>query len=124
MSLNDEYTQAVAALLRQPDPAAALQAAIDAPETGAALRGLLEQIVPDGFRMSALLVAQLRFNRLLNGSGAVAAEFEADPRAASERFRRYHQQVPPTAEDPVQEAKDYRSWCAICVRDSLDYTRD
>lgn len=111
MSLHDAYTRTIASLLRAPDPAAALQAVLAAPETSPQLRALLAQVAPDGLRMSALLVAQLRFNRLLNGSGAAAEAFDADPRGFSARFKAYHQEVPPRADNPVQEADDYRAWC-------------
>ncbi|MFT4979307.1 MAG: hypothetical protein ACI8S6_005217 [Myxococcota bacterium] len=110
MSLNDDYVTAIADILRQPDPVDALEERLEDGRTSAALRELLSGLDGDGLRMSALLVMQLRFSRLLNGSGQAAADFEVDPRAFSLRFRCYHAEVPPEADDPLAEAASYRAW--------------
>jgi uncharacterized protein YeaO (DUF488 family) len=112
MSLNDQYAAAMVHILRAADPVVALQAVQDAPETDAALRALLAMLDPDGLRITALLVLQLRFNRLLSGSPQASAAFAEEPQAFSHRFRRYHAAVPPRAENPVQEARDYADWCS------------
>ena len=111
-SLNDQYASALARILRDPDPAAALQAVCAAPETSPALAALLGTLAPDGLRITALLVLQLRFNRLLSGSPAANAAFSADPAAFSRAFQRYHQEVEPHAENPVQEALAWAAWQA------------
>lgn len=75
-------------------------------EAPAARRGADE----DGERMTALLVARLRFERLLQGSREASAWFERDPAAFSAAFRRYHEGVPPTAFFPPQEAALFLEW--------------
>jgi len=110
--VNDAYTALLAAVLRAPDPVAALEAAAARPEVPEALRDVLAGLDRDGVRMSALLVAQLRFNRLLNGSGQAAADFDADPAGFTAQFRQYHQEVAPSADSPVQEARLFAAWWA------------
>jgi hypothetical protein len=65
---------------------------------------------PEGVRVAALLVAKLRFERLLRGSESVAARFEADPAGFAAEFRRYHRSVPPTAFWPSDEAALFARW--------------
>jgi hypothetical protein len=93
-------------ILLAPDPARALAAAQREP----ALRRVLRRAAPDGVRMAALLVARLRFERLLRASPEAAAAFDADPAAFTAGFRRYHAEVPPTAFFPAGEAALYRAW--------------
>jgi uncharacterized protein (UPF0276 family) len=62
----------------------------------------------DGERMAALLVARLRFERLLNGSDAASRAFETDPAAFAARFKRWHREVPPTALFPADEGKAWK----------------
>jgi hypothetical protein len=45
-------------------------------------------ISADGFEMAALLVARLRFERLMQGSEAASRWFDADPAASPRRFGR------------------------------------
>src|SRR3982751_5274506 len=70
----ERYEQLMASVLIAPDPIVALEA-LDAGE-----RALLEPIDRDGLRMAALLVARLRFERLMHGSMRAAAWFGSDPR--------------------------------------------
>jgi hypothetical protein len=65
----------------------------------------------DGLRIAALLVAKLRFQRLMNGSRRAAVWFERDAAGFTDAFRRYHRTVPPTASDPWREAMAFDSWC-------------
>lgn len=62
----------------------------------------------DGVRVAALLVAKLRFERLLNGSADVAEEFDDDAEGFAAKFKRYHRAVAPTAWSPVDEAALWR----------------
>jgi hypothetical protein len=103
------FELAMAAAIRAPDPVAAIRATADAlpDEIASRLRG----VDPDGVRIAALLVAKLRFERLLRGSRAIEAAFERDPRAFSERFRRYHEAVPMSAFFPPDEAAGFVAWC-------------
>jgi len=97
--------RALADLIRADDPAAALRAAVADEELPAALRSALRAIDPDGLAIAALLVARLRFERLIQGSPTAAQWFERDPGGFSATFRRYHQHVSPTAHFPAAEAK-------------------
>jgi hypothetical protein len=92
-----EYERRMAAAMRARDPVAAVRAI--APEACA-----------DGVRMTALLVARLRFERLMRGSPEAEASFERDPAAFAKDFRRYHAAVPPRAFFPVDEAALFRAW--------------
>jgi hypothetical protein len=102
----------LAAILLAPDPARALRAAARDPALPPPLRRALASADPDGVRMAALLVARLRFERLLRGSPEAAAAFAAEPAAFSGAFRRYHTEVPPTAFLPAAEGALYRRWRA------------
>ncbi|MEZ5966405.1 MAG: hypothetical protein R3F56_21395 [Planctomycetota bacterium] len=87
--------------LLAPDPVAFLRARSDAPPVDA-----------DGLRLAALLIAKLRFQRLLNGSAAALEFWQQDPAGFTRAFRTYHQAVPPTAFDPWREAEAFAAWCA------------
>lgn len=63
-----------------------------------------------GVRTAALLVAKLRFERLLNASTDVAADFDDDPAAFAERFRTYHHEVKPTGWHPGAELALWQAW--------------
>lgn len=72
----------------------------------------LAAIDADGLRIAALLVAKLRFQRLLNGSKRAGEWFEHDAAAFTAAFRRYHREVAPTAIDPWREAAAFDAWQA------------
>jgi len=74
------------------------------------LRAAVAAADPDGVRMTALLVARLRFERLVQGSREAGAWFDRDPKGFTEEFRRYHRAVPPTAHDPAGEAELFSRW--------------
>jgi hypothetical protein len=92
-----EYERRVAAAMRARDPAAAM-------------RAIYPAVDGDGVRMTALLVARLRFERLLRGSPEAEASFDRDAAAFARDFERYHREVAPTAFFPVDEAALWRSW--------------
>jgi hypothetical protein len=100
----ERYEQLMASVLIAPDPIVALEA-LDAGE-----RALLEPIDRDGLRMAALLVARLRFERLMHGSMRAAAWFGSDPRAFAQAFKHYHASVPPISSFPPQEARAFEAW--------------
>lgn len=66
----------------------------------------------DGFRIAALLVLRLRFERLLNGSARAADLWNSDPRSFTSLFRRFHPAVPATAWSPRDEAALFERWLA------------
>lgn len=104
------YEQILAHVLRAPDPVAALRAQVAALPTVSPLRQALSRIDEDGFRLSALMVARLRFERLLQGFPDAAREFEEDPAGFTNTFSVYHQQVPLRAFSPQHEARLYARW--------------
>lgn len=104
------YEEAVARAMTAPDPVAALRGAAEDPALPPALRRALREADEDGIRMAALLVARLRFERLLRGCPEAEAWFDRDAQAFSEAFRRYHAEVPPSAFFPPGEARLFRRW--------------
>jgi hypothetical protein len=104
------FQRALGRALVAPDPAlATLRIARDRrhpPE----LRRTLRRVDVAGVEMAALLVARLRFERLLRGSPEAEDWFEADAAGFAAAFRRYHGEVPPVALFPAQEAKAFGDW--------------
>lgn len=92
-----DYERRVAAALRARDPVRAM-------------RVIHRDVDADGVRMTALLVARLRFERLLRGSPVAEASFDRDPAAFARDFRRYHREVPPRAFFPRDEAALFGAW--------------
>jgi hypothetical protein len=92
-----EYETRLAAALRAPDPVAAVQAFAPGADG-------------DGVRLTVLLVARLRFERLLRGSRAADAWFAADPAAFARAFAAYHAAVAPRAFFPRDEAWLFFAW--------------
>lgn len=99
-------------LLRDDDPGAALQRRLDDARLAPDLRAALEHVRPDGLRIAALLVARLRFERLVQGAPSGAALFTDDPAGFAERFRGYHGAVVPRSLSPADEWRAFRAWCA------------
>jgi hypothetical protein len=94
-----EYERRLAAAMRAADPVAAV-------------RALHPGVDADGVRLTALLVARLRFERLLRGSPEAEAWFDGDPAGFARAFRRYHAEVPPRAFFPAEEAALFAAWQA------------
>jgi hypothetical protein len=76
----------------------------------AAVRALYPDADADGVKMTALLVARLRFERLMRGSPEAESWFERDPADFTRAFSRYHAEVPPRAFFPTEEARLFRAW--------------
>ena len=70
----------------------------------------LQKIQDDGWHLSHLLLLKLRFERLTRGNPALMEEFEQDPAAFTERFKRYHNDVIPNVFFPAEEAELYEKW--------------
>lgn len=100
----------LAAAMQADDAAQALREASRDRALDPRTRELLTQIDPDGARMAALLVARLRFERLMRGSPEAELWFDTAPEEFSRSFRRYHQEIPPTAFFPADEAALFRAW--------------
>ena len=102
--------EGLAVALRATDPERALAELALRPELGG-LRERVASISGDGFRLSALLVARLRFERLVQGSDEASAWFDRDPAGFAAAFRRYHASVPASALFPADEAELFCRWC-------------
>ena len=104
------YEEVVAKAMTARDPAAALRRAARDARLPEALRRALRRADADGIRISALIVARLRFERLLHGSIEAGVWFERDPEAFTGVFQRYHEEVPPRAFSPAAEARLFNAW--------------
>jgi hypothetical protein len=92
------------------DPVAAIGALARSRRLPAAWRRALDAAHADGVRMAALLVARLRFERLLRACPEAEAWFERDPEDFARAFRAYHGAVALRAFFPADEAKLFRRW--------------
>lgn len=106
----ERFEEILARALLAEDPWKALRVAIADPETPASVREALGCVDEDGLRVAGLLVAKLRFERLMNGSRRAAEWFETDPGEFTEVFRRYHLAVAPTEIFPSFEARHFEEW--------------
>ena len=106
------FERVLARAITAPDPAAALRAASRDRRLDADVRRRLAGADEDGVRMAALLVARLRFERLLRGSPDAEDFYDRDPAAFTRAFRAYHETVPPSAFFPTGEAALWATWRA------------
>lgn len=104
------WERLVATLMHAPDPVSAAAQAARNPAVPRTLRAALARINPDGLRMARLLVARLRFERLLRGSRQAAALFDARPEDFAAPFRRYHVEVPARSFFAADEADAWKRW--------------
>jgi hypothetical protein len=104
------YEQVLAEAMRAPDPVARLRAAASDPALSASTRRALSRCDEDGIRLAALLVARLRFERLVQGSQDANDFFERDPAGFAAAFRAYHHAVRPTECFPMGEARLWSAW--------------
>jgi len=102
----------VADALTSADPVSEFERVARDPALPAELRSAVRHAQPTGIRMAALIVARLRFERLMQGSRAAAVWFERDSSGFARAFRRYHLAVPPTAALPAEEARLFEGWRA------------
>ena len=119
----EQLQRAMADALRAEDPVAAIRALAEAPSSDPTLRSALLAADPDGLRLTALLVAKLRFERVIRGSSAAGDWFDRDAAAFSAAFRRYHAEVPPSEPFPAAEAKSFLAWAAAHQEDAPKSTR-
>ena len=104
------FQRAIARALVAPDPVLAARRVARDKRHPATLRRALHQANGAGIEMAALLVARLRFERLLRGSPEAEAWFETDAAGFATAFRRYHGEVPPAAFFPADEARAFHDW--------------
>lgn len=98
------------------DPAAVLRKAARDRRLPIALRRALRACDTDGVRLTALLIAKLRFERLLRASEEAEWLYSRDPSAFAELFQRYHRTVPARAFFPAAEAQLFREFLATTAR--------
>ncbi len=110
MKSRDPLASILAAAMRADDPVAVVTKASRDRSLPSSLRRALAMIDANGLRMSALLVARLRFERLLNGSTAAGEAYDADAESFAREFRAYHREVPARASFPRDEARDWNAW--------------
>lgn len=108
--MNDHAERVLAEILRARDPGDALRRTLASADLDDELRVALSAVDEDGLRLAALLVARLRFERLVQGSADAAAWFHRDPAAFSRAFRVYHTEVPARACFPRGEAEAFAIW--------------
>ncbi|MBX7195578.1 MAG: DUF692 domain-containing protein [Sandaracinaceae bacterium] len=70
-----------------------------------------ERVHDDGRRLTALLVAKLRFERIQRGSDLAMRWFDADPEGFSAVFTRYHAGAPMREVFPAPEAEAFFAFC-------------
>lgn len=104
------WESAFAACWRAEDPALAFAELAESDTLDPPTRRCVAAADPDGLRLSGLLIRKLRFSRLLHGSRAALAAFEADEAGFVAEFNTYNQAVPPTAEEPLAEARLWSAW--------------
>lgn len=107
------WEKLLARALRAEDPVSVLRTACDDPSLPRATRRAFTRAIADdhGLRMAALLVAKLRFERVVRGSAELAEWFERDAQEFTEVFRRYHAVTPLDAVFPAAEARAFAAFC-------------
>ncbi len=111
-----EYELRIARALRAPDAIAALRVERADPSLSPVVADMLAAVDERGFQLGALLVAKLRFERILRGSRAAEAWFDAAPAEFSHRFAAYHAAVPPTAVFPDAEVDTFETFLGGAFR--------
>jgi hypothetical protein len=104
------FEKSLAIALTAPDPVRAVRRIGRDARLPMKLRRSLRKVRGSNIEMCALLIARLRFERLLRGCPEAEAWFERDPATFAVAFRRYHATVKPTAFFPPDEAELFRAW--------------
>jgi len=113
-ALYARFEERVAAAMTAADPVAAMRALAEDASLPGELRQAARAAVTHarGIELTALLVARLRFERLMQGSMEASALFERDPVGFAELFRAYHREVAPGVFFPAQEGRLFAAWLA------------
>jgi hypothetical protein len=108
------FEEGVAAAMAAADPVAAIRALAEDASLPEELRQAAHAAATHarGIELTALLVARLRFERLMQGSRQAPALFERDPAGFAELFRAYHREVAPSVYFPAQEGRLFAAWLA------------
>ena len=110
--MSADWERIVARALTSRDPVAALRAASRNKKLSIVLRKRLSiaTMQEDGVRLSALLIARLRFERLIRGSRQAEDWYLEDPEGFTTAFKQYHHSVPPRTFFPQTEAIAWSKW--------------
>ncbi len=100
------------AALRSRDPAAAFRAIADDPALDASLAAAVRAANARGVAITALIVAKLRFERLMNCSRVAIDWFERDGAAFARAFRAWHESTPPGVVSPAADARSFEAFVA------------
>jgi hypothetical protein len=106
------YEELLAQAMTAPDPSAVLRQHSADPALPQSLRRALRAADGDGVRLTALLVAKLRFERLLRACSEAERLFQQDPAAFAQLFRRYHESTPLHDFFPAREAQRFLAFLA------------
>ncbi len=109
-ALERQYEELLQRVLRSPDPVLALRTEREKFPTNHPLATVLANIDADGLRVTSLLVARLRFERLIQGSDLASRWFDEDAEVFTQTFRKYHAETPMRAFFPREEAADFARW--------------
>lgn len=105
-----DLERAYGAALCAEDPVEAVRALAADPAWPTDARTVLARADADGIRMTGLLIAKVRFERLLNGSGTAIRWFVGDGPGFAAAFRAYHYGERPTEHAPAGEARRFHAW--------------
>ena len=122
MSERDEYLRLLARIgqaMTASDPCQSFAEAAAEPVWSEPYRQALSHASAEGVRLSALLVAKLRFEALINSSAHAASTFAEDPQGFTDLFRRYHVAVAPSHRLPSEDARRFEAWVAALASKPL-----
>lgn len=103
-------SQVLAEAMQAADPAAYVRGQLERGDLSAEERAALAGVCEDGLGLARMLVAKLRFERLLLGDPRLGVEFGADPEGFSRSARAYFAATPRGRCWPREEAAAFRAW--------------
>ncbi len=106
------FEELVANAMRSANPIADFASAAVSETLSDELREAAGVAHDDGIRLSALLVAKLRFERLIQSSPEAAQWYDEDAGSFTSAFRDYHREVFPSPAMGQREAEDFSAWRA------------
>lgn len=107
------FEELVANAMRSPDPSQSFAKAASLTTLSDVQCDALRAASGDGVRLSALLVARLRFERLIQSCPEAAHWYDEDPKGFTQEFRRFHQEVSTEQSVGSSEAREFNAWRLI-----------
>jgi uncharacterized protein (UPF0276 family) len=105
------FERAYGSALCARDPVAAIGRIVADRDRPDGLRRSLGAADPDGIRLTGLLIAKLRFQRVVNGSRDATRWFMRDGAGFTAAFLAYHRAELPRDHAPTSEAIRFHAWC-------------